>query len=172
MAGAVLGTPRYMSPEQSTGSAVDERTDQYSFAVALWESLYGEHPVSKERRGEVYVPVAKYAIEEPVITTAFAGVMAMDVNCDERTVIVALPQVDPAQALIVTLPVARAYTEPELVESLVTVATAESDELQDTDASVWLLPLLNVFDVGQVMIGIKARERRKQAGVVNEQHDA
>ena len=84
----------------------------------------------------VYVPVAKYAIEEPVTTTAFAGVMAMDVNCDEGTVIVALPQVDPAQALTVTLPVARAYTEPELVESLVTVATAESDELQETDASV------------------------------------
>src|SRR5947207_15862826 len=76
--------------------------------------------------------------------TALAGVIVMAVNCDEGTVTVALPQVEPAQALTVTLPAASAYTEPELVESLVTVAIVESEELQDTDARVWLLPLLNV----------------------------
>ncbi|MBV8758222.1 MAG: protein kinase [Deltaproteobacteria bacterium] len=40
----ILGTPKYQSPEQAAGGAIDARTDQYSFAVALWEALYGAPP--------------------------------------------------------------------------------------------------------------------------------
>ncbi|WP_395812535.1 tetratricopeptide repeat protein [Archangium minus] len=42
--GAILGTPAYMAPEQFRDTAVDARSDQFSFAVALWEALYGEFP--------------------------------------------------------------------------------------------------------------------------------
>ncbi len=42
--GAIMGTPRYMSPEQRAGAATDPRTDQFSFAVALAEAVCGEHP--------------------------------------------------------------------------------------------------------------------------------
>jgi serine/threonine protein kinase len=44
-AGTVLGTPRYMPPEQMTGPDLDARSDQFSFCVALYEALYGVHPL-------------------------------------------------------------------------------------------------------------------------------
>jgi len=43
--GTVLGTPRYMPPEQMTGHDLDARSDQFSFCVALYEALYGMHPL-------------------------------------------------------------------------------------------------------------------------------
>ncbi|CAN5824384.1 hypothetical protein BH11MYX2_BH11MYX2_34440 [soil metagenome] len=61
--GTVLGTPRYMPPEQLRGPDIDARADQFSYAVALYESLYGQHPlpggtsVSMLEQGEKALPV-------------------------------------------------------------------------------------------------------------------
>jgi tRNA A-37 threonylcarbamoyl transferase component Bud32 len=43
-AGAVMGTPAYMAPEQLRGEPTDARTDVFSFCLALWEALYGARP--------------------------------------------------------------------------------------------------------------------------------
>jgi eukaryotic-like serine/threonine-protein kinase len=42
-ADAVVGTPRYMAPEQHAGHT-DARVDQFSFCVALWEALCAAPP--------------------------------------------------------------------------------------------------------------------------------
>lgn len=42
--GAVVGSPSYMSPEQCKGNLLDGRSDLYSIACVMYESLSGEPP--------------------------------------------------------------------------------------------------------------------------------
>jgi eukaryotic-like serine/threonine-protein kinase len=69
--GDMVGTPRYMAPEQFKAEPVSTRTDQFSFCVALYEALYAQRPfdgltlpmlVANVIGGHVVVPPAKAGV--------------------------------------------------------------------------------------------------------------
>ena len=61
----VLGTPRYMSPEQWDGGPVDARSDQFSFCVALWEAVHGVHPFAGDATATLAVAVRAGRLQTP-----------------------------------------------------------------------------------------------------------
>ncbi|MDT4898267.1 MAG: eukaryotic-like serine/threonine-protein kinase [Acidobacteriota bacterium] len=66
--GAVIGTARYMSPEQARGLEIDERTDIFSLGIVLYEMLAGKSPFTGTTN---HVVVASILKEEPPPLTAF-----------------------------------------------------------------------------------------------------
>lgn len=55
LVGAVLGTPQYMSPEQTRGEKLDGRSDLFSVGIVLFQALAGERPF----KGENLVAIAQ-----------------------------------------------------------------------------------------------------------------
>jgi len=59
--GGTAGTFAYMSPEQVRGTAVDRRSDIFSFGVVLYEMVLGRRPF----RGEYAAEIAHRIVAEP-----------------------------------------------------------------------------------------------------------
>ena len=65
--GITIGSPLYMSPEQTDGGAIDPRADQYALASVLFEMLSGEPPFTGQT---LHAVVAKrIADPTPSVTT-------------------------------------------------------------------------------------------------------
>jgi len=64
-AGAVMGTPAYMAPEQHEGRPATARSDQFSFCVSLYEGLYGRHPFDCTSLGSLLSDVAAGRVRPP-----------------------------------------------------------------------------------------------------------
>ncbi|HXT52337.1 MAG TPA: protein kinase [Thermoanaerobaculia bacterium] len=65
--GSVLGTARYMSPEQACGEAVDARTDIFSLGIVLFEMATGGYPFHGRTAPEVLSSILR---DEPPMAHA------------------------------------------------------------------------------------------------------
>jgi serine/threonine protein kinase/tetratricopeptide (TPR) repeat protein len=74
-AGFIVGTPRYMAPEQLQGQSVDHRVDLFALGAIVFEMLTGRHPF----RGDNIVDIL-YAIahEQPPALTGSPAIEAVD----------------------------------------------------------------------------------------------
>ena len=83
--GMLVGTPKYMSPEQAKGKPLDTRSDLYTVGVILYEMLTGELPILGETIVETAIAIAgdpPRPIEEllPDVDAELAGVVMRCLN--------------------------------------------------------------------------------------------
>ena len=76
--GALIGTPRYMAPEQLAGNEVDHRADVFSLGVMLFELATGTRPWSGDTAVAIAVAQATIAplpLTAPHIPATFAALI-------------------------------------------------------------------------------------------------
>src|SRR5438874_9787679 len=66
--GSIMGTVRYMSPEQARGAQVDKRTDVWSLGVVLYEMVTGHAPFAGDTPGETMSSILE---KEPPPRTSY-----------------------------------------------------------------------------------------------------
>jgi tetratricopeptide (TPR) repeat protein len=80
--GMWVGTPAYMAPELFESSEADERSDQFSFCVALYELLFGRRPFAGDTvfalaqnvlAGRVRMPPPRVTVRLEVVAAVLRG---------------------------------------------------------------------------------------------------
>jgi len=87
VAGFVLGTPAYMSPEQARGEEVDARSDVYSLGCMTFEMLTGERPFADASIDEI----ARRGSEQPPVPSAHCPDLPAAVDAVSTRALAPLP---------------------------------------------------------------------------------
>jgi eukaryotic-like serine/threonine-protein kinase len=120
--GAVLGTVRYMSPEQACGEHVDQSTDIWSLGVVLYEMVTGQTPFTGDTPGEVMSSILK---KEPPSLTRYVA----DAPAELQQIITKTLRKDPEE---------RYHSAHELLQALKDLRRKLEAELERAAAPLWL----------------------------------
>jgi Tol biopolymer transport system component len=85
VAGMILGTAAYMSPEQARGGAIDRRADIWAFGAVLYEMLSGRRAFEGDTVSDTLASVLRAPLEwELLPATTPASVVRLLKRCLER----------------------------------------------------------------------------------------
>ena len=82
-AGALLGTPRYMAPEQVRGETITHAADIYSFGLVMAEMLLGRPLVTGAKELDIYVAQGSdkpIHVPDEVLSTPYGNIIRRAVN--------------------------------------------------------------------------------------------
>ena len=198
---AVVGTARYLSPEQAQGDTVDERSDLYSAGCVFYELICGRTPFVGEPVSLVYQHIsdvpAPPSVYEPAVPKAMDAVAmhslekaredryqtAADFRADLQNARTRAPVSDAATtSLLAAGGAAAAAAKAPASEPVVTRDSTR--EINDRDrrsnhTALWIAAgiaaLLAILGIGYLMSGAGGEDQPKLAtvpSVLNFQRDA
>ena len=118
-AGAVMGTPAYMAPEQAEGKPVDERSDVFSFGAVLYELLSGRRAFAGDSVAAVLSAVLR---DDPVPFEAPSSLKRVVLRCLKK---------DPDERF-------------QTITEVKTALDRAGSHAQEPDSSIAVLPFVNL----------------------------
>jgi Tol biopolymer transport system component len=84
MAGVIMGTAAYMSPEQARGQDVDKRADIWSFGVVVYELLTGAQLFAGPTVSDTLAAVLRHDVDFTAIPARFRKLLRLCLTRDPR----------------------------------------------------------------------------------------
>jgi len=158
--GSIIGTPKYMSPEQSGGKTIDYRSDIYSLAIVAYEMICGAFPFEIDDRNGMDAILA-HIQQKPVPPVRHAPGLAPSIS---DALLRGLAK-DPAE---------RFHSCGEFVDDLIESSTAPLEDKSKRNPGprpLVLVAAVMVFGLGLLAVGI-IRQLGQKTRTVHTNNDA